>query len=71
VTISPGSDQRAEIARLVVSRGWNLLELRQVGMTLEEVFLRVISDTENVQQPDDELLADGATAEPQRETEQV
>jgi len=33
-----GADVRAEVARLVVERGYDLLELRPVEMSLEEVF---------------------------------
>ncbi len=36
-----GSDARAEIARRVVTRGWQLLELRPEGLSLEEVFLKL------------------------------
>lgn len=36
-----GSDVRDEIARVVVSHEWGLLELRPVSMTLEDVFLRL------------------------------
>jgi ABC-2 type transport system ATP-binding protein len=33
-----GSDLRAEVAEFIVKRGWGLLELRPIEMTLEEVF---------------------------------
>jgi ABC-2 type transport system ATP-binding protein len=36
-----GTDVRREIARTVVNRGWGLLELRPMRMSLEEVFLKV------------------------------
>jgi len=36
-----GSDPRPEIARLVVEKGWDLLEMRPVGMSLEEIFLEL------------------------------
>ena len=41
VTPEPGKDVRAEIARALVGRGLDLLGLRQVGMSLEEIFLRL------------------------------
>ncbi|CAG0946709.1 putative ABC transporter ATP-binding protein YxlF [Anaerolineae bacterium] len=44
-----GADRRAEIAALVVQRGWGVLELRPVGMTLEEVFLK-LTTTEEINQ---------------------
>ena len=36
-----GSDARAEIASTVVGRGWDLLTIRSIGMTLEEIFLNL------------------------------
>jgi ABC-2 type transport system ATP-binding protein len=34
-----GRDVRRELASAIVGRGWGLLELRPVRMSLEEVFL--------------------------------
>jgi ABC-2 type transport system ATP-binding protein len=39
-----GTDVRREIARTVVQRGWGLLELRPMRMSLEEIFLQVTTD---------------------------
>jgi len=36
-----------DLVRLVTSRGWALTELRQVGMSLEDVFLRVVAGEES------------------------
>jgi ABC-2 type transport system ATP-binding protein len=36
-----GVDVRRDIARTVVNRGWGLLELRRMRMSLEDVFLKV------------------------------
>jgi len=36
-----GADRRADIARTVVNCGWGLLELRPIGMSLEEIFLKL------------------------------
>jgi ABC-2 type transport system ATP-binding protein len=41
VEASPGQDVRPELARQVVTGGWNLLELRYVGMSLEDIFLQL------------------------------
>lgn len=41
-----GADRRSEISSLVVSRGWGLLEIRPVGMSLEEIFLQLTTDEE-------------------------
>jgi ABC-2 type transport system ATP-binding protein len=39
-----GRDVRREIAREVVTRGWGLLELRPMRMSLEEIFLQVTTE---------------------------
>ena len=39
-----GTDRRSDIATMAVQRGWGLLELRPVGMTLEEVFLKLTTE---------------------------
>ena len=39
-------DVRGEIFQLATERKWRLLELRRVGMTLEEVFIRVVAGEE-------------------------
>jgi len=41
-----GTDVRRDIAKTVVTRGWGLLELRPMRMSLEEVFLRVTTKEE-------------------------
>jgi ABC-2 type transport system ATP-binding protein len=42
-----GRDVRGEIFQLAAQQKWALLELRQVGMTLEEVFIRIVAGEEN------------------------
>ena len=39
-----GEDVRRELARVVVSHGWGLLELRPLRMSLEEVFLDLTTE---------------------------
>ena len=39
-----GHDVRRELAREVVTRGWGLLELRPMRMSLEEIFLQVTTE---------------------------
>jgi ABC-2 type transport system ATP-binding protein len=41
-----GRDVRHELVQLVTSRGWGLQELHQVGMSLEEVYIRVVAGEE-------------------------
>jgi ABC-2 type transport system ATP-binding protein len=45
-----GTDVRRELARAIVTRGWGLLELRPMRMSLEEIFLQVTTD-EKVEEP--------------------
>ncbi len=39
--VQPGRDLRAEVARTVVSAGIDLLELRPVGLSLEDIFMQL------------------------------
>ncbi|MEJ2709136.1 MAG: ABC transporter ATP-binding protein [Anaerolineales bacterium] len=55
---SPGIDLRPEVARAVVGAGYDLLEIRPVGVSLEEIFLQLTRDEPVV-----------ATAEPESEIE--
>ena len=41
---SAARDVRRELARAVVNRGWGLLELRPMRMSLEEIFLQLTTD---------------------------
>jgi hypothetical protein len=43
-------DVRPDLVRLVTGKGWALLELHQVGMSLEEVFIRAVAG--EVEPPD-------------------
>lgn len=40
----PGQDPRAEVVRSLVNSGYGLLEIRQVGLSLEEIFLELTRD---------------------------
>ena len=51
-----GTDVRRELARAIVTRGWGLLELRPMRMSLEEIFLQVTTD-EKVEEPQNEQRA--------------
>ncbi len=41
-----GKDLRDEISRSVISNGWSLLSLQAVGMSLEDIFLRLTTHEE-------------------------
>ena len=43
-----GADLREQLAAAVVQQGWGLLELRAVGLSLEEIFLRIITEETHV-----------------------
>jgi ABC-2 type transport system ATP-binding protein len=43
-----GADRRAELAAAMVQGGWGLLEMRPVGMSLEEIFLKLTTKEEAV-----------------------
>ena len=42
-----GRDVRGEIFQFAAQQKWTLLELRRVGMTLEEVFMRIVAGEES------------------------
>jgi len=44
----PNRDIRKDIAKTIVQKGWGLFEMRPVGMSLEEVFLRLTTKEEEV-----------------------
>ena len=58
-----GRDIRRELARVVVSSGWGLLEMRPLRMSLEDVFLSLTTDETPTPPPAEELTASEATHE--------
>ena len=44
ITSESGRDVRRELAAAIVSRGWGLLELRPMRMSLEEIFLHLTTE---------------------------
>ena len=40
----PGQDPRPAVARAVVEAGYDLLEIRPIGLSLEEIFLQLTRD---------------------------
>jgi len=42
--IVPGEDIRPQVARAIVSSGYDLLEMRPVGLSLEDIFLQLTRD---------------------------
>jgi ABC-2 type transport system ATP-binding protein len=50
VEAEQGADVRADLASVVVKGGWSLLKLESVGMSLEEIFLR-LTTSEQASEP--------------------
>ena len=46
-----GTDIRRQLAKTIVNRGWGLLELRPMRMSLEEIFLQVTTDETRAEAP--------------------
>ncbi len=52
IDCNKGEDRRREIARLVVSSDWGLVELRPTRLSLEEIFLQLTTDEAKGDAPD-------------------
>jgi ABC-2 type transport system ATP-binding protein len=48
IECAAGTDPRAAVARRVVESGWELLELRQVVMSLEDIFVKLVTEESEV-----------------------
>jgi ABC-2 type transport system ATP-binding protein len=60
----PGQDVRPEVARAVMGAGYDLLELRPLGASLEEVFMELTRDEPHIPAlADDEQLYDAEVEE--------
>jgi len=59
VEAARGRDVRAQIFQLAAQQRWELLELKRVGLTLEEVFIRVVAGEEST-----EISAETTAEEP-------
>ena len=51
----PGEDARPEVARAIVNAGYDLLEMKAVGMSLEDIFLQLTREETVPSQPVGEL----------------
>lgn len=60
-----GYDAREEIARMAVTQGWGLLELKSISMTLEDVFLQLTRHEENLSSDGEPATGRPATIEPE------
>jgi ABC-2 type transport system ATP-binding protein len=55
VTATPGATPRSEIAEAVVGRGWPLLELSPLGVTLEDIFLELTAEDPQAEDAEEEM----------------
>ena len=46
IRVREGKDLRDDISRAVISNGWSLLSMQMMGMSLEEIFLRLTTEEE-------------------------
>ena len=63
-----GRHIRSDLARSVVNAGWNLSELRPVGLSLEEIFLQLTAAEAKAEKAADKK-ADAKAAKPEKEAE--
>jgi len=56
VICDSGADHRRDLAELAVNRGWGLLEMSAVAMSLEEIFLELTTDEESEVDDEGELV---------------
>lgn len=55
---SPGYDARPQVAKAIVSAGYDLLELTPVNLSLEDIFLQLTRDDAEIVESDDTDLLD-------------
>jgi ABC-2 type transport system ATP-binding protein len=58
-----GRDLRDDLARFVIGRGWGLLELKLVTITLEDVFLRLTQEEPSIESVPAHLVQDRGDGE--------
>ncbi|HTW48558.1 MAG TPA: ATP-binding cassette domain-containing protein [Acidobacteriaceae bacterium] len=69
IEASKGQLVRGDLARAVVSAGWELNELRSAAMSLEEIFLQLTGTTVATTEPAPELLPPAPPSEPTESSE--
>jgi ABC-2 type transport system ATP-binding protein len=58
VEVTPGQEVRPELARAVIGAGYDLLELHQVSMSLEDIFLQLTREENETASVEDETASD-------------
>jgi hypothetical protein len=59
----PGQDPRPEVARAMVNAGFDLLEMKPIGLSLEEIFLQLTRDEPTPPETSEQGLLDEITSE--------
>jgi ABC-2 type transport system ATP-binding protein len=59
---NPSVDPRPDIARAIIERGWKLMELRSVAVTLEEIFLEVAGADRRAQEMEPQMEPESEVA---------
>jgi hypothetical protein len=54
----PSEDPQPQIARAVVNEGYNLLEVKALGMSLEDIFLELTREDDELIVEESDLLED-------------
>jgi ABC-2 type transport system ATP-binding protein len=47
IETAPGGNTRPKLAKAVVNGGWGLLEMKSMGMSLEDIYLQLVQDETN------------------------
>ena len=50
IDANAGNNVRPEIAKTVVNGGWNLLEMKSMGMSLEDIYLQLVQEESQVEE---------------------
>lgn len=66
----PGQDPRPEAARAMVNAGFDLLEMKPIGLSLEDIFLQLTRDEPTPPETSEQGLLDEITSEARLEEEQ-
>lgn len=64
---SPGYDSRPQVAKAIVSAGYDLLELSPVNLSLEDIFLQLTRDDAEIDEADNADTSDEESAENEAE----
>jgi ABC-2 type transport system ATP-binding protein len=63
IETTPGQDPRPQVASAVVGAGYSLLEMRQIGMSLEDIFLQLTREDPQPPSTDDAAPQDEDASE--------